>query len=103
MPRKMQTAGVGSSRPKRSLRREPLAVLEAERDRLQKLVAADTETQNRLSAVSRKIAEETTALETLREQLKDCEGARERAQALVLERESGYTRVFDAILSEEKV
>jgi Resolvase, N terminal domain len=30
------------------LTREPLAVLEAERDRLQKLVAADTETQNRL-------------------------------------------------------
>jgi AAA domain, putative AbiEii toxin, Type IV TA system len=85
------------------LARQPLAVLEAEKERLQKLVAADTETQNRLSAISRRIAEETTALETLREQLKDCEGARERAEALVAEREDGYTRVFDAILGEEKV
>jgi AAA domain, putative AbiEii toxin, Type IV TA system len=85
------------------LARQPLAVLEAEKERLQKIVAADTETQNRLSAVSRRIAEETTALETLREQLKDCEGARERAEALVVGRQNGYTRVFDAILSEEKV
>jgi hypothetical protein len=53
--------------------------------------------------VSRKIVEESTALETLRKELEDSEGAWERAEKLVAARESGYERVFDAILNEEKV
>lgn len=81
----------------------PLAVLEAEIARLEKLVAADKETANKLSAVTKRIAEENTALERLIEKLKDCEGARERADALVADREQGYIRVFDAVVSEERV
>jgi ABC-type lipoprotein export system ATPase subunit len=81
----------------------PLAVLEAEIGRLEKLVASDKETANKLSAVTKRIAEENTALERLAEKLKDCEGARERADALVAEREQGYVRVFDAVVSEERV
>lgn len=81
----------------------PLAILEAETARLEKLVAADKETASKLSAVTRRIAEETTALNRLDEKLKDCEGARERADALVVEREQGYVRVFDAVVSEERV
>lgn len=83
--------------------KSPLAILEAEIGRLEKLVAADTETANRLSAVSKRIAEETTALERLKERFTDCEGAHERATTLVVDREQGYVRVFDAILGEERV
>lgn len=79
----------------------PLAVLEAEIDRLE--VAADKETANKLSAVTRRIAEENTALERLTEKLTDHEGARERADALVADREQGYVRVFEALVSEERI
>lgn len=81
----------------------PLAVLEAEIGRLEKLVATDKETANKLTAVTRKIAEETTALERLREKLEDCTGAHARAEALVADREQSYVRVFEAILFEERV
>ena len=81
----------------------PLAILEAEIGRLEKLVTADMETARRLSAVSKRIGEETTALERLKEKLTDCEGASDRARALVVERKQGYIRVFDAVLGEERV
>lgn len=81
----------------------PLAILEAEIGRLEKLVAADKETARKLSAVSKRIAEETTALERLKERLTDCEGAGDRAKGLVVDREQGYIRVFDAVLGEERV
>lgn len=81
----------------------PLAVLEAEIGRLEKLVAADRETARKLAAISQRIAEETAALERLREKLADSDGARGRAVALTSDREQGYVRVFDAILGEERV
>ena len=81
----------------------PLAILEAEIKRLEKLVVADKETASKLSAVSKRIAEETTALERLKERLTDCEGAHDRATGLVVDREQGYVRVFNAVLGEERV
>jgi len=81
----------------------PLAILEAEIGRLKKLVAADKETAQKLSAVSKRIAEETTALERLKEKLADCEGARDRATNVVVDREQSYVRVFGAVLGEERV
>jgi hypothetical protein len=83
--------------------RTPLAVLEAEIARFEELVAADKETANRIAAITKRLTEETTALERLREKLKDCRGARTRADTLVTEREQGYTRVFEAVLAEEHV
>lgn len=85
------------------LNKLPLAVLEAEIARLEKLVAADSQTAKKLSAVSKRITDETSALERVKDRLKDCEGARIRAEVLVVEREKGYRRVFDAVLSEERV
>jgi hypothetical protein len=81
----------------------PLAVLEAEIGRLEKLVAADRETANRVAAMTKRLIEETNSLERLRERLGDCEGARERVDALVAEREQGYIRVFDAVRGEESI
>ncbi|WP_441228395.1 TrlF family AAA-like ATPase [Tardiphaga sp. 20_F10_N6_6] len=85
------------------LARQPLALLEAEKQRLQRLVAADTETLKRLAAITKKISEETIILESLNERISDSEGAKARAKTLVAEREAGYGRVFDAILAEEVI
>lgn len=85
------------------LERIPLATLEAEITRLEKLVAADRETARKLTAVSKRIAEETAALERLNEKLTDCEGAHDRVAKLATEREKGYIRVFDAVIGEERV
>ena len=86
-----------------NLSRTPLATLEAEIERLERLVAADKESARKLAAISKRIAEERNALESLKEKLSDCEGARDRAENLVAHRETGYIRVFDALLAEEQV
>jgi hypothetical protein len=78
-------------------------VLEAEIGRLEKLVAADKETANRVAALTRRLTDETTALERLRERLKDCEGARGRTDALAKARQESYRQVFEAVLQEERV
>ena len=85
------------------LARTPLAVLEAETERMEKLVAADKESARKVAAVSKRIAEEGNALAGLKERLADCKGAHDRARSLVAERADGYVRVFDALLAEERV
>ncbi|HUX87909.1 MAG TPA: AAA family ATPase, partial [Chloroflexota bacterium] len=84
-------------------KKTPLAVLEAEIARLEKIVALDADTARRLTAVTKRIADETAALESLKQKLEDCKGARQRVEGLVTERTQSYTRVFDAILAEEQV
>ena len=81
----------------------PLATLEAEIARLEKLVSVDQETTKKFSVLSKRITVETAALERLREKLTDCEGAKERVRVLVQEREAAYARVFDAIEAEQAV
>jgi hypothetical protein len=85
------------------LDRQPLALLEAEIARLEKLVSVDRETANKFSALSKRITEESATLARLKEKLADCEGARGRVKVLVQEREAAYVRVFDAILAEHAV
>ena len=77
--------------------------MEAEISRLEKLVNIDRDTANRFSALSKRIVEDSAALGSLKERLADCEGAKERARNLVLEREAAYVRVFEAILAEQNV
>ena len=81
----------------------PLAILEAEIARLEKLVSVDRETARKFSALSKRITDENTALGRLNEKLTDCEGAKERVKLLAKERESAYVRVFDAITAEQAV
>ncbi len=85
------------------LDRQPLALLQAEIARIEKLVSTDRDTANKFTVLSKRITEETIAYERLREKLVDCEGARLRVQVLVGEREASYKRVFDAIVAEEGV
>ena len=81
----------------------PLAILEAEIERLEKVVAADKETARKLTAISKRIAEETNTLERLKEKLADFEGACDRAKDLEIDRKEGYIRVFNALLDEERM
>ncbi|UFW40513.1 ATP-binding protein [Bradyrhizobium sp. WSM471] len=80
-----------------------LAVLDAEAERLGRLVAADKVTADRLAAILKRLADENVSLQKLKEKLADCTGAKQRAEELVSLRDKGYTRVFDAILDEESV
>jgi hypothetical protein len=86
-----------------NLDRQPLALLEAEIARIEGLVNVDRDTVRKYAALSKKIADETSALVRLNEKLTDCQGAKARASDLVKERDATYGRVFDAIISEEAV
>ena len=79
------------------------AVLEAEMARLEKLVSTDKETQRQYSALSRRIATETAALQTLTTKLEDSKGAGNRARELQSQREEAYGRAFDALVAEQAV
>lgn len=81
----------------------PLAVLEAEIERVQKLVAADRQTAEKLAINAKRITEETAKLAVLKEKLTDSEGAAARRVQLTEDRKGGYKRVFTAILAEETV
>jgi energy-coupling factor transporter ATP-binding protein EcfA2 len=85
------------------LRKTPLAVLEAEGRRLEKVVAMDADTARRLAAINKRIADESAVLDSLKERLDDCGGAKERATRLADARTSSYTRVFEAIIAEQQV
>jgi hypothetical protein len=82
---------------------QSLADLEAEIARYQQLVNVDRTTAERYAAISKKIDAEKLALEQLTTELEDCEGAKARAAALVIERETTYHSVFEAVLSEQQV
>ena len=85
------------------LERQPLALLEAEIERLQKLVSVDADTARRFKALSDKITRETELLNGLREKLADCKEAKGRLKLLLEEREATYVRVFQAVVAEQQV
>jgi len=86
-----------------TLDRQPLALLEAEILHLQKLVSLDNDTANKFTAVSKRIDEETVALDKFKEQLTDCEGAAGRIKQAQGDRESTYRRVFETVTKEQDV
>jgi len=86
-----------------SLDSTPLALLEAEILRLERLISVDKETAKKFATLSKKITEENAALERMKERLTDCEGAKQRVITQRQEREKAYTRVFNAIVQEEAV
>ena len=85
------------------LERTSLAILEAEIGRLQKLVGGDREMTAKFAAVSKRITEETAALERIKEKLANCEQAKQRIAELSVARQTGYVRVFEAVLAEQEV
>nr|WP_026600331.1 hypothetical protein [Methylomonas sp. 11b] len=79
------------------------AILLAEMERLEKLVNADKEAQRRYAALSKNIATESAALQTLTDKLEDAKGARDRALGLQTDREAAYGRAFEALIAEQSV
>ncbi|WP_313201076.1 TrlF family AAA-like ATPase [Pseudomonas sp.] len=80
-----------------------LAQLQAEIGRLQQLVSIDQETAKRFKEISTKISTESELLRASKEKLADHEGAAERLQSLISERNESYKRVFSALIAEEHV
>jgi AAA domain, putative AbiEii toxin, Type IV TA system len=81
----------------------PLTVLDAEKGRLESLMSADTETRKHYAALTAKLTIETSSLQAMKDKLGDARGARDRAAQFYRERDEGYRRVFEAILTEQTV
>ncbi|AIC30051.1 hypothetical protein IE4771_PB00323 (plasmid) [Rhizobium etli bv. mimosae str. IE4771] len=79
----------------------PLTVLQAEMTRLEALVSADKLVRDQYSALSQRIAQENTALQSLQARLLDAQGAAVRKKELQAERDAAYSRVFEAIINEQ--
>jgi hypothetical protein len=80
----------------------PLSLLKAEMGRLEKLISADTIVRNQYSALTQRIATENSALQQLKMQLVDAQGAGERRKALQQEREDAYGCLFTAVINEQQ-
>ncbi|EPK3466773.1 ATP-binding protein [Pseudomonas aeruginosa] len=78
-----------------------LNTLQAEMTRLEALVSADNLVRKQYSALSQRIAQENTALQTLQARLTDAQGAAARRKDLQTERDATYSRVFQAIINEQ--
>lgn len=83
------------------LDKQPLALLEAEIGRFQRLVNVDKDTANKFVAISKRIDEETVALAKMNERLTDFDGAAERIKVAQQERDQAYAQVFESIAAEE--
>ena len=79
-----------------------LATLEAEITRREGLLNADKLVRDQYSTLSRRIAHETTAVQTLQARLNDARVAADRRRTLQQERNAAYERALDAIIAEEQ-
>ena len=78
-----------------------LTVLQAEMARLEVLVSADKLIREQYAALSQRIAQENTALQSLQSRLLDAQSAAARKKDLQTERDAAYGRVFEAIINEQ--
>lgn len=76
----------------------PLAPISAEMTRLEALFSADKLVRDQYTALTKRIAQESAALQTLQTRLADAEGAAARRKDLQNERDDSYGRVFEAII-----
>lgn len=79
----------------------PLAVIDAEITRLEALFGADKVVREQYAALTKRIAQENSALQTLEARLTDAQRASGRRKVLQIERDDAYGRVFDAIIGEQ--
>lgn len=78
-----------------------LARLKAEMTRLEAIIGADAAVRQQYTALSGRIAQESTALKALDEKLQDAQGAAGRRKILQTEREACYGRILGAIINEQ--
>lgn len=79
----------------------PLASIAAEMTRLEALFSADKIVRDQYTALTGRIAQESSALQTLETRLTEAQGAAARRKALQAERDDTYGRVFEAIINEQ--
>jgi len=79
----------------------PLAPIAAEMTRLEAQFSADELVRNQYTALTNRIANENSALQTLQIRLTDAEGAAARRKELQSERDDTYSRLFEAIINEQ--
>uniref|UniRef100_UPI001C5A02CF TrlF family AAA-like ATPase n=1 Tax=Shewanella algae TaxID=38313 RepID=UPI001C5A02CF len=79
----------------------PLALIEAEMARLEALFGADKLVREQYAALTKRIAQENSTLQTLEARLTDAKGAAARRKDLQAERDDTYGRVFEAIINEQ--
>lgn len=78
-----------------------LSTLQAEMTRLGKLLSADQLIRDQYVALTKRLAQENSALQQLQTRLEDAQGAANRRKQLQTEREQAYGRVFQAIINEQ--
>jgi hypothetical protein len=79
----------------------PLAPIAAEMTRLEALFIADKLVRDQYAALTGRIAQENSALQTLETRLTDAQGAAARRKDLQTERDNTYGRVFEAIINQQ--
>lgn len=79
----------------------PLAPIAAEMARLEALFSADKLVRDQYTALTGRIAQENSAIQTLEIRLTDAQGAAARRKDLQTERDDTYGRVFEAIINEQ--
>jgi len=79
----------------------PLAPIAAEMTRLEALFSADKLVRDQYTALTGRIAQENSALQTFEARLTDAQGAAARRKELQTERDETYGRVFEAIINEQ--
>lgn len=79
----------------------PLAPLAAEMSRLEALFSADKIVRDQYTALTSRISQENSALQSLETRLTDAKGASSRRKDLQNERDETYGRVFEAIINEQ--
>jgi hypothetical protein len=79
----------------------PLAPIVAAIARLETQFSADKLVRDQCAALTKRIAQENSALQTLETRLIDAQGAAARRKDLQIERGEAYRRVFEAIISEQ--
>lgn len=79
----------------------PLAPIDAEMTRLEALFSADKLVREQYTALTKRISQENSALQTLEIRLTDALGASVRRKSLQTERDDAYGRVFEAIINEQ--
>ena len=78
-----------------------LAPVAAEMTRLEALFSADKLVREQYTALTGRIAQENSALQTVEKRQNDAQGAPARRKNLQKERDDAYGRVFEAIINEQ--
>jgi hypothetical protein len=78
-----------------------LAPIAAEMSRLEVVFSVDKIVRDRYAALTGRIAQENSALQTLEARLTDAQGATARRKELQKERDDAYGRVFEAIINKQ--